>query len=256
MREIKKHIRILNALMMRELVTRYGREGLGFLWLIAEPLVFCFGVMGLWSVMKPEYEHGVRLAPFIMTGYMTILLFRHMVQVGSGAMQANIGLMHHRSVRPLHIYLSRMMLEIVGGAMAFAVVYLVLLALGSVSPPHDYLKLYSGYLLMGWLSMGFAITVSSLAIRFEVIERILPVSMYLLVPLSGAFVMVDWIPTAYQSLYLLNPLPHTIEMVRDGVFGEFVQTHYNPLYPFYWGVILNVSGMLLLNQTQRYLEVD
>lgn len=256
MRELKKHIRILNALMMRELVTRYGREGLGFLWLVIEPLVFCFGVMGLWSLMKPEYEHGVRLAPFVMTGYMSILLFRHMVQVSAGAMQANIGLLHHRRVRPLHIFLARLCLEILGGAMAFSIVYMVLLALGSVDPPHDHMKLYGGYMLMAWLSSGFALTVSSLAIRFEVIERILPVSMYLLIPLSGAFVMVDWVPVAYQKLYLLNPLPHTIEMVRDGVFGEFVPTHYDPLYPLLWGALLNISGMLLLTQTKRYLEVD
>ena len=254
--ELRKHLRVLNALMLRELVTRYGREGLGFFWLVLEPLVFCFGVIGLWSLMKPEYEHGVRLAPFIMTGYMTTLLFRHLVQVAGGAMQANIGLLHHRNVRPLHIYMARVALEIVGGAMAFLVVYLILLALGSVSLPYDILSIYSGYLLMGWLSTGFALTVASLAIRFEVIERILPISMYLMIPLSGAFVMVDWLPSQYQSIYLLNPMPHTVEMVRHGVFGEFVKTHYNPAYTFYWGLGLNITGLLLLNQTQRYLDVD
>lgn len=256
MREIRKHFRILGALMMREIVTRYGREGLGFLWLIGEPLVFCFGVIGLWSLIKPEYEHGIRLAPFIMTGYMTTLLFRHIVQVSSGAMIANIGLMHHRSVRPLHIYLARVLLEMVGGAMAFAVVYVILLVLGMVSPPHDFLLLYGGYLLMGWVSIGFAVSLASLAIRFEVIERVLPVSMYLLIPLSGAFVMVDWLPDRYQAIYLLNPLPHTVEMVRASVFGEFVPTHYNPLYPLAWGAGLNLLALLLLSQTQRYLDVD
>lgn len=49
MREIKNQARIIGALMMRELITRYGREGLGFLWLVLEPLVFCFGVMGMWG---------------------------------------------------------------------------------------------------------------------------------------------------------------------------------------------------------------
>lgn len=256
MRELKKHVRILGALMMREIVTRYGREGLGFFWLVAEPLLFCFGVMGLWYLIKPEYEHGIRLAPFIMTGYMVTLLFRHTVQVCGGAMLANVGLMHHRGVKPLHIYLARCLLELGGGALAFAVVYAVLLALGLVAPPHDVLILYSGYLLMGWISIGYAISLASLAIRFEVVERILPVTMYLMIPLSGAFVMVDWLPDRYQALYLLNPMPHTVEMVRDSVFGEFVPTHYNPLYPLFWGLGLNILALLLLSQTQRYIDVD
>lgn len=256
MREFKKQVQILSALMLRELVTRYGREGLGALWLVLEPLVFCFGVMGLWSLIKPEYEHGVRLAPFIMTGYMSILLFRHMTSQSAGALQANLGLLHHHIVRPLHIYLARALLELAGCAMAFIVVYVVLLAVNSVEPPHDYVKIYSGFLLMGWLSMGFAISMASLAIRFEVIERIMPVSMYLLIPFSGAFFMVDWIPPEYRELYLLNPIPHTIEMIRDGAFGEFVTTHYDPSYPFYFGACLNVLGLLLLTQNMRHLEVE
>lgn len=256
MREFKKHVRILGALMMREVVTRYGREGLGFLWVIGEPLLFCFGVMGLWSLLKPEYEHGIRLAPFIMTGYMSLLLFRHTVSMSIGALQANLGLLHHRIVRPLHVYLARGLLELGGGAMAFIVVYLVLLALGLVNPPRDVLQLYGGYLLMGWLAVGFGLLMAALSIRFEVIERVVPVSMYLLIPLSGAFVMVDWLPPAYQGLYLLNPLPHAIEMVRSGVFGEFVPTHYNPFYPLTFGAVLGLAGLLMLASSQRHLEVE
>ncbi len=256
MRELRKQARIIGALIMRELITRYGREGLGFLWLVLEPLVFCFGVMGMWSLMKPEYEHGVRVAPFVMTGYMGLLLFRHIVSVFSGAIQANIGLLHHRRVKALHIYLTRGILETVGGALAFVVVYVTLLIVGAVDAPSNYLNLYIGYLLMAWVSMGFGITMAALSLRFEVIERVVPVVMYLMIPLSGAFIMVDWVPYAYQDLYLLIPLPHTIEMIRSSVFGEFVPTHFNPYYPLYFGAVLNIFGLIVLNYTQKFIEVD
>lgn len=256
MREVKKQARIIGALVMRELITRYGREGLGFLWLILEPLVFCFGVMGMWALLKPEYEHGVRVAPFVMTGYMGLLLFRHIVAVFSGAIQANIGLLHHRRVKPLHIYLTRGILETAGGALAYTVVYVTLLIIGVVNPPSNYLNLYAGYLLMAWVSIGFGMTMASLALRFEVVERVIPVLMYLMIPLSGAFIMVDWVPYAYQDLYLLIPLPHTIEMMRSSVFGEFVTTRYNPYYPLYFGAVLNIFGLIVLNYTQKFIEVD
>ena len=252
----RKHRRIIGALVVREMVTRYGREGLGFLWIIGEPLVFCFGVMLLWSLMKPEYEHGIRLAPFIMTGYMSILLFRHMLSSCAGALQANVGLLHHRIVRPLHLFLARAILEVGGGAAAFSIVYMVLLAKGDVSLPHDYLLLYSGYAILAMISIGFSMTFSALIIRFEVLERVLPVVMYIMIPLSGAFFMVEWIPEQYRNYILINPLPHTIEMVRAGVFGEFVPTHYDPLYAIAWGVGLNLVGLLLLAETQKYLDIE
>lgn len=256
LRSGRKQGRIIGALIMRELVTRYGREGLGFLWIVLEPLVFCFGVMALWTLMKPEYEHGVRVAPFVMTGYMCLLLFRHIVGSFGGAIVANVGLLHHRDVKPVHLYFSRAVIELAGGTMAFFVVYVVLLALGAVSPPRDYVTLYGAYLILAWLSAGFGMTMASLAIRYEVVERIMPVSMYLMIPLSGAFVMVDWLPHRYQWIYLLNPLPHTVEMVRSSVFGEFVPTHFNPLYPIAWAAGLTLLGLLLLAQTRRYLDID
>ena len=45
LRTVRRHARLLWALMMRELSTRYGRDNLGFLWLIGEPLLFTFGVL-------------------------------------------------------------------------------------------------------------------------------------------------------------------------------------------------------------------
>lgn len=133
---------------------------------------------------------------------------------------------------------------------------MTLLILGVVELPSDYLTLYAGYLLMAWVGMGFGITLASLALRFEVLERIVPVTMYLMIPLSGAFIMVDWVPSAYRDLYLLVPLPHTIEMMRSSVFGEFVPTHYNPYYPLYFGAVMNTIGLLALSDAQKFIEVD
>jgi capsular polysaccharide transport system permease protein len=35
-------IRVIGALMVREMLTTYGRKNLGFLWLFLEPLIFIF----------------------------------------------------------------------------------------------------------------------------------------------------------------------------------------------------------------------
>lgn len=248
--------RILGALLMREMNTRFGREGIGFLWLIAEPMAFCLGVMILWTLTKPPYEHGVRIAPFVMTGYMSLILLRHQIALSSAALQANIGLLHHRQIAPLHIYLSRNLLEVAGATVAFIVVYIVLLALGQVSLPHDPLLLYSGWLLLAWIGMGFALILAGLGMRYEVMERLVPLIGYLLIPISGAFFMVSWLPPHVQSLYLYVPFPHPIEMIRAATFGEFVETHYNALYALALGTIFNIIGMLLVASSRDRIDVE
>ena len=253
---VSGHFRVTYALMMREIVTRYGREGLGFLWLVGEPLMFCLGVLTLWTLMKPEYEHGVRVAPFIMTGYMCLLLLRHTVSYSVNAVQANVGLLYHRQVRVLHIYLSRSIMEFAGASVAFIVVYVLLYVLGTVDAPHDIVTLYCGWFLLAWFSTGLALVFAGLAMEFEVMERIVPVFMYLMIPLSGAFLMAGWLPTTFRDLYLLLPIPNAIEMVRDGVWGEAVPTFYHPWYISAWSAGLNLFGLALLARSQNKLEID
>lgn len=251
-----RNTRMVGALMMREMVTRYGRQGLGFVWVIGEPLLFCFGVLVMWSIIKPEYEHGVRLGPFVMTGYMALLLLRHQISFSIDALRGNIGLLHHRQIAVLHLYLARNILEFVGATAAFVVVYVTLLVLGQVTLPHDILALYGGWLLMGWMSMGLAMLMSGFAMRFDFVERLVALVSYVMIPASGAFVMASWIPQPYRDMYLLIPFPHAVEMIRAGVFGEFVATYYSPLYAVAWGSILNLGALLVLSDAREHIDIE
>lgn len=254
--ELFRQAGIIGALMMREISTRFGREGLGFAWLVLEPLAFCIGVIILWSATKPAYEHGIRDAAFTMTGYMCVVLFRHQIMYSVSALQANIGLLHHRQVKPLHIFLSRNLLEFAGATIAFIVVYIAIFGLGQIELPRDYLLVYLGWMLLGWNGMGLAMVMAGLAMRFEVLERVIQLITYILIPLSGAFSMVAWVPPHLQQAYLFLPLPHCIEMLRAGVFGEFVVTHYDPYYALAWGTSLNILGFLLVAGARDLLDVE
>lgn len=248
--------RIIGALIMREMTTRFGRQGLGFAWLVAEPMLFCFGVLILWTFTKPAYEHGVRLAPFVMTGYMCLILIRHLISLLSAAIPANIGLLYHRQVTPLHILIARVLLEVGGATIAFIVVYVALLALGQVNPPHSYLLIYGGWIVVAWASTGLALVMTGLVMRYEVFERIVNLISYVMIPVSGAFFMASWLPPAFRHFVLLLPFVHGIEMVRAGVFGEFVETHFNLPYALAVGTVLNIIGLLLVASSMDRIEVD
>ena len=50
---------VIWALILRELHTRYGRENIGFLWVVGEPILFCGGVAIAWDRRPP----GARARP-------------------------------------------------------------------------------------------------------------------------------------------------------------------------------------------------
>ena len=74
--------------------------------------------------------------------------------------------------------------------------------------------------------------------------------------MSGAFFMVAWVPAAYRDAFLLIPLAHPIEMVRAGVFGEFVETHFDPLYALGWAAVFNIVGLLLLGGAREQVDAE
>jgi capsular polysaccharide transport system permease protein len=64
--------RVVCASLIREIYSRFGREGLGFAWIVAEPLVFAIPVLLVWRAVRDPNEHGVSLMPFLWSGYLLL----------------------------------------------------------------------------------------------------------------------------------------------------------------------------------------
>src|SRR5262245_54593735 len=129
--------RCLRALMIREMMMRYGRNNLGFLWVFIEPMLLCVGVMIVWSLIRVPFEHGIPLVAFVLTGYMPLTLWRHITNGGLHAFLRNSGLLYHRHVSLLDVFFTIVTLEFAGTTTAFFLVAATLIATGAVDPPHD-----------------------------------------------------------------------------------------------------------------------
>lgn len=252
----QRHRRIIWALSLREIVTRYGRENLGFLWVMGEPLLFCAGVSVMWSIIKPAYEHGVRIVPFVVTGYMPILLVRHVLQHGMFAVRVNSPLLYHRQITILHLFFARSIVELVGVTLAFILIGAVLVPFGLLSLPENLALVYAGWFLLALMSFGLAMIFGAVFEIFEPIERFVSLLTYMLVPLSGTFYMADWIPEPYRDDVLYIPFLNTVEMIRGGFFGSSVHTYFNIPYTVAWAAGFVVLGLVLATFVRRRVHVD
>lgn len=250
------HRRVIWALVMRELSTRYGRDNIGFLWVIFEPLLFAGSVAVLWTVIKPPYEHGIRIIPFVVTGYMPIILVRHMITHGMNCVRANQGLLYHRQITVLHLFMARLTLEFFGVTLAFLVIFSGLALFGLMEFPLNLPLVYLGWAVLAWMSLGLAMIFGSLAEMFDFMERIVAVITYVLVPLSGTFYMAAWLPAQFRQWVLLMPFIHPVEMIRGGFFGEFVTTYFNAAYACAWAALLTFIGLLLTQFVRGRVEIE
>lgn len=229
-RSLAIQARVIGALLMREILTRYGRHNIGFLWLFVEPMMFTLGVTALWSATKATHGSNIPIVAFAVTGYSSVLLWRNMPGRCSNAIAPNLSLMYHRHVKVIDIFASRILLEIAGTTTSFVTLTLFFAAIGWMKMPEDIVKIMFGWFMLAWFGAALALLIGALSERSEIIEKIWHPMSYLLFPLSGAVFMVDWLPPAAQKFVLMLPMVHGVEILREGYFGSAVRAHYDIAY--------------------------
>jgi ABC-2 type transport system permease protein/capsular polysaccharide transport system permease protein len=237
--------RVIGALLRREMITRYGRHNIGFLWLFVEPMVFTLGIVTLWTLTRSVHGSDLPITAFAVTGYSSVLVWRNMPSRLIGSIDPNLSLMYHRNVKVIDIFLSRLVLEISGVATSFVVLTLFFGAMGWLSMPEDVLKVVEGWLMLAWFGASLAMFLGAVSHRHELIDKFWHPCAYLLFPLSGAAYLVDSIPPDMQAFVLWLPMVHGVECVRDGFFGS----HFTPHYSLgYMAVVCTVLMALALIQ--------
>lgn len=245
--------RVIGALLIREIYSRFGREGLGFAWVVLEPLVFALPVLGLWSIVRAKYEHGIPMMAILVSGYMAILLFRHLPGSMVMFVRANASLLYHSNVTLMDIFWSRALLEIMSNLCALIVTFGVFIALGSIDAPVDFPMFYLGYFFMIWWCVVVGLFVGALTERSKFVEKAWPVYSYTYLFFSGFFYLADWLPPKLREIALYQPSLQAYEMIRAGLIGNVVKTYGDPGYTALSLGILTVIGLWMMRDARRYV---
>lgn len=243
--------RVIGALLMREVLTRYGRHNIGFLWMFVEPMMFTLGVTALWTLSGAQHGSSLPIVAFAVTGYSSVLLWRNMPSRCIGAVGPNLSLMYHRHVKVDDIFAARLLLEGAGATCSFVVLTLVLIAVGWMSPPEDLLKVVAGWFMLAWFGASLALLLGAWSEQSELIEKVWHPASYIAFPLSGAAFLVDALPKAAQDVVLLLPMVHGVELLRDGYFGSAIKTHYDIGYMALCCAGLSLLGLAKLRIISR-----
>ena len=249
-------VRVIGALMVRELVTRFGRENIGFLWIMVEPLLFASLVALVWRFMIGPQEHGVGIAAFVVSGYIPLVMFRNSVGRCVGLFVANSALMYHRQVKIYDFIFTRACIEVIGHMMAYLGIGVVLWMFGLFPTPHD-----MGTFLLGWglyalFTMSVCFVLAPLSEMSSVMEKLVPVATYMMIPFSGSFNMVAWLHPSVREVMMWSPPVNAMELMRSGIFGDTVRPYYNLEVPLVASMLCLLIGLALCRKIRRHLVVE
>ncbi len=248
--------RVTGALLMREVLTRYGRHNIGILWLFVEPMMFTLGVTALWTITRSAHGSTIPITAFALTGYSSVLLWRNMPARCISAIEPNRSLLYHRNVRVLDIIVARLLLEFGGTTISFILLGLFFMTLGLLDPPEDLATVIAGWVMLAWFGMALGLLLGALSIEYELVEKLWHPISYLTLPLSGAAYIVDALPVTVQPLALYVPMVNGIELLRQGYFGSHARAHYDIGYMAAVSLVITVLGLVQLRRTAKRILVE
>lgn len=248
--------RVIGALMIRELVTRFGRENIGFLWMMVEPLLFAVLVGVIWRYMKGPEEHGVSVIAFVASGYLPLTLFRYAVTRSIRIFTVNSSLMYHRQIKVLDFVFVRVLIEMIGTMMAYLFIAILLISLDEFPVPADLGMFLAGWFLYCLFTFSLCLVLAPLSEMSDVLEKIMPVTTYIMIPFSGTFNMVSWLtPEAQRAMYF-SPFVHGMEMMRYGIFGDRVNAQWDVTVPVAASLFFIFIGLAMCRRVRRELVVE
>ena len=247
---------VIGALIMRELHTRYGRENVGYLWMILEPMMFASMIALLHSGHRTEYGGGMSALPFAVLGYCSFIIFRGIFNRAEGAIEVNMPLLYHKMVTIFDIMMARALLEGAGTFVCLVVIMGLLTSFGLAEPPERPLYLVAGAFFMLWFSFALSLIIVAGTHENRLLGRFVHPISYILMPLSGAFYQVAWIPQPYREWVQWFPMTHIFELIRYGYFRSGKDDYVNYVYLFGTCLVLTYFGLVAVKLVRSHIHLN
>lgn len=252
MREkFKTQLRVLWALMRREMTTRYDRSAGGYLWAIIEPIVFIVALTAIFSQIARVPPVGTDFALFFATGFIGFMFWRNTADVASSAVRANKALLTYPNVTPLDTVLARAALQILTNVVVSALILTVLIANTYTSTQLDVSALFVAVTLASLLAIGMGLLNVTLFPLFPTWERIFGLINRPILLISGVFFVPEDLPSNVRDAALYNPILHLVGIFRSAFYPTYEAQYVN--YVYLIALIMGTCWIgLLLLQRYRY----
>lgn len=243
--------RVVSALLLREIKTRFGRLKLGYIWAFLEPLLHGGVMYLLWSFRGNATFDGHPLAVFLVLGLVPFFLFSETYSRLSRAVSSNQALLAHRQVTPFDVMLARAVLELLT-RIAILFVYLVALVLVGFELTLDKpLVLLSTIVAFSLAGTSLGMTVQAYSSIMLSLPNLMTMVIRLLYLSSGVIFPLSLLPPNAQDLALVNPMAHLVQLTRNAFLAAEPIHGVTLVYPMICIFGLLLFGLLSLRAMQR-----
>ncbi|WP_398471784.1 ABC transporter permease [Tardiphaga sp.] len=248
-------LRVIAALFLRELRTRYGDSRLGYLWVLVEMGIHIgFLAIVFQFTMKGKPPIGDSFFFFYFTGLIPYLLFVHTSEQVGHAIQRNKSMLQLPLVTNLNAIAACGLLELCTELVVAIVFIAGFLAAGIDAIPKS-LGGAAGAILVCWLlGMGLGIINAIMNVFSHAWHQVFGGVQRLLYFCSGIFYVPGMMPEWLRDIFAWNPLLHCVDWFRSSFFQAYEPRWLSISYPIVCCLVLIAIGLGLEAALRRPLR--
>jgi capsular polysaccharide transport system permease protein len=234
------HLRVIAALIMREMATRYGRSAGGYAWALLEPGVFILMMAALFSQIAHKPPLGENFGLFYATGYMAFHFYFDISTTTSTAVEFNRPLFSFPRVTPLDTVLARFALQFLTCCFVAVIILGGMMMALDDQIRLDLAPLFAAIGLASFLALGVSALNCVLFAYSPTWQRTFLLINRPLFLISGIFFLHEDMPQGVQDALWWNPLVHVTALMRAGFYPV-----YDPVFVSVWYVVACAGAPLI-----------
>lgn len=248
-----RFLRSVVALMLREMVTRYGRTPGGYIWTIAEPvggialMVIIFSV-GL-KIRTPAL--GINFPLFFATGFLTLGMYQGTSRVVERALNFNRQLLFYPGIGFIEAILARFLLEVLTRLVVIYIILGSILVLFETRTLIDLPPILAALGMAALVGLGVGCLNAYLIPTFPLWESVWGILTTPLFLMSGVFFIYEDLPEIGQAVLWYNPLIHLTGLMRAGLYPTYQPHYVSFVLVGLWAMVPLVLGVMLLRKHHR-----
>jgi capsular polysaccharide transport system permease protein len=242
---LRDSLRVMWAIILRDLRTRFFNHGLGFLIAIAFPLVHILVLLGIYGALGRPAPYGDSTAVFFGTALAPFMTWNYMSRFVMYSLIMNRPLLAFPAVKILDIVFGRAALEMMAACCMVTVLVSIALIAGEDIMPHDVVEAAAamGAALLLGLGFGLLSALISLAlVSWTIIYTLIVISFYLL---SGIVFLPHALPQELREPLSWIPTLHLVEWMRVAFFDGYPDDMLDRGYVLSWGAGSLLAGLAL-----------
>lgn len=245
--------RVLSALVIREMATRFGRSAGGYAWAILEPLGGIVLLAVAFSLALRHPPLGTSFILFYASGMIPFGMYSNMARSIATAVSSNRGLMGYPVVTALDAVFAKFALTFLTTLLTSTILATGIILFFRLHVTLDLGALCAAFGLAALLGLGVGTVNCVLFGLYPTWKNVWSVVTRPLFILSGVLFLFESAPPAFQSVLWWNPIVHVVSLMRSGFYGSYHPQFVSPAYVAIVGLTLFVVGAYLLRRHARLL---